>query len=164
MLHDNQQDLLDIDAGLLSNLKICLREAEWSKSSTPQVATLQKCDKKLYNARFAIWEILIANKKKISGNSDSGNILKVHGPCSLSITTPSYIAPVTVIGEPPSCNGMKLSEWTITKIRQGIMVFEETSTVIFEFYSTCVEGTEQPSNFYHSAQVMSIRQAVTRFW
>lgn len=63
MLHDNQQDLLDIDAGLLSNLKICLREAEWSKSSTPQVATLQKCDKKLYNARFAIWEALIANKK-----------------------------------------------------------------------------------------------------
>uniref|UniRef100_A0A0D2XY10 Sodium/calcium exchanger membrane region domain-containing protein n=1 Tax=Fusarium oxysporum (strain Fo5176) TaxID=660025 RepID=A0A0D2XY10_FUSOF len=57
MLHDNQQDLLDIDAGLLSNLKICLREAEWSKSSTPQVATLQKCDKKLYNARtsFLQW-------------------------------------------------------------------------------------------------------------
>src|SRR6478735_8921885 len=63
MLHDNQQDLLDIDAGLLSNLKICLWEAEWSKSSTPQVATLQKCDKKLYNARLAIWEALIANKK-----------------------------------------------------------------------------------------------------
>ncbi|TXB98813.1 hypothetical protein FocTR4_00012354 [Fusarium oxysporum f. sp. cubense] len=113
---------------------------------------------------LAIWEALIANKKKISGNSDSGNILKVHGPCSLSITTPSYIVPVTVIGEPPSCNGMKLSEWTITKIRQGIMVFEETSAVVFEFYSTCVEGTEQLSNFYHSAEVMSIRQAVTRFW
>ncbi|RGP70928.1 membrane bound cation [Fusarium sporotrichioides] len=149
---------------VIFGLKSYLGEAIWLQTSTSQISTLRNVDQRIYNTRLAIWKSLVGDGK-IASNRDSGNILMIHGPCSLSISTPSHIVPITVIGEPPSCNGMDISEGTVTYIGKGIMVFKESSVVLFEFYSACTDVAHVPINGpSESSPVVSIRQAITRFW
>ncbi|CAI6092487.1 unnamed protein product [Clonostachys chloroleuca] len=112
------QEQLNADPELLSNLISKLEEVEWVQSYLDGVSIIRRVGKELKDLRTALWRTLVANKK-IGREDDSGNLLRVRGYCTLTISKMTYIVPIALIGKPPSIGGLSLEIGSIAYVETG---------------------------------------------
>jgi len=114
---------------------------EWIRSNLDGVSTIYEVKEELKNLRGSLWDSLVASGK-ITRKDDSGNLLRIQGRCTLTVSITTHIVPIAVVGKPPSVEGLALEIGTIAHVKKGRILVEAGSTVLFEYYSQSPDGFE----------------------
>jgi hypothetical protein len=129
------QESFALDKDLRTSLAEGLDQAGWQqRTKNETVFTVCEANPTLKTAIKSLASALV-HAGKIRREEDSGNIIRVEGPYSLTISNYTHIVPISITGSPPTVGSNPLAVDTIVHIRQGKISVEPTSSVCFSFYS-----------------------------
>jgi len=130
-----EQDQFVIDSPTLTTLVEGIERATWEgKVEGAPIMTLSGKSAELRRAITSLANALV-QAGKIKPEEGSGNVIRAHGPCTLSISAFTHVVLIASSGSLPTIGDFSISIGTITHAERGKIHIKAGSVVYFSFYS-----------------------------